>query len=265
MRNFIDIVSGHLFEARKKSPEDKGSKTDTKTKPTYDLFPDLEAGSKGVAKADGPAGAPALPGKKTTRKVPRTAGVDMNDPGMAAAMHGILNHGMEDEISDEEARANSNWGDDVGEHPIIPTNENLPAIISREISLDGGRIIPEWTQVKDLPGYMLNAIRAVGRALFREYTNTRIEDIQMLATVPGMNSETEVKAMMAWVMKNGVPGQKAKITLYGKEIEVSPWKTDDFSFLLGHDDMGYYVYAWVQKNGIRVGGNDDHKRLASPE
>lgn len=262
MRNLINIVNGRLFEAKKKSPEDKGSKTDTKTKSQFDFMPDLEAGSKGVAKAGAPAGTPTLPGKKATRKVPRTAGVDMSDPDMAAAMHGILNHGMEDEISDDEARANSNFGDDVGEHPIIPTNENLPAIISREISLDGGRIIPEWTQVKDLPGYMLNAIRAVGRALFREYTNTRIEDIQMLATLPGMNSETEVKAMMAWVTKNGVPGQKAKITLHGQEIEISPWKTDDFSFLLGHDAMGYYVYAWVQKNGIRLGAND-HKRLAS--
>jgi hypothetical protein len=256
MRKFIDIIS-------KKSLKEADD-TKIKDKSKFDFLNDLETGSKSVAKSSSKSSSPAKVNmdKKAARSKTRSAAMNanMSHPGAADAMHSMMNHGIEDEISDEQARRNAGYEDDIGEEPIIPNNENLPAIVNKDIALSGGTVNPEWHQVKNLPGYMLNAIRAGGRQVFNQFTNTPIEDIQMICTIPGMNSEHEVKAVMNWVRTNGVPADSAEMTFGGDvKADVRLWNTEQFSFLLVKDFMGYYVYSWVSKYGIHVG--QDKKKM----
>lgn len=269
MRQFMDIVTHHnLLEARKKkAPSDQGAPaaTDTADRPKFDFMPDLEAGSRSVAKAPGAAGAPSrvLPGSRATgnqtRRAAAAAGAGMMaHPGAADSMRALMGHGMEDEISDADAAQNAGGHPDTaGEHPIPVNNDNLPAIVNKDIALAGEhRVVPNWHQVKHLPGYMLNAIRAGGRQVFRQFTNTPLEDIQMICTLPGMNDEIEVKAVMHWVRQNGVADDEAEMDFAGQKVKVRLWKTEDFSFLLVKDFMGVYIYSWTGGRGTKLAGNE---------
>ncbi len=268
MRNFINIVANtRLFEADEREPdaEPVRSRTKTKTK-SMDFMSDLDAGGRDVAKAKTQTRPMTSLGKKAsgskTRRAASTAGAGMmNHPGMADAMAGIMGHGQADEISDADAARNAGMDTHLGDaRPVPPTNDNLPALVNKDIALTGGRIEPEWHQVKHLPGYMLNAIRAGGRQVFRQFTDTPIEDIQMICTIPGMNSEREVKAVMAWVRTNAQPQDQAEMTFGGGiKADVRLWQTADFSFLLVKDPMGFYVYSWV--GGIQKVGQDAPGRL----
>jgi hypothetical protein len=173
-------------------------------------------------------------------------------PGASDAMRTLMGHGVDDEISDADAARHAGMTpgpDAMGERPV-PNNDNLPAIVNRDIALAGGRITPTWHQVKALPGYMLNQIRAGGRAVFRQFIDTPLEDIQMICT--GMNDETEVKAVMHWVRRNGIADDAADMNFGGQTAEVRLWKTEDFSFLLVKDFMGIYVYAWTGGRGVHL-------------
>ena len=178
-----------------------------------------------------------------------------NHPSLHTAMNNIMSNQDQDEISDEQARQNANYSDDTSDVKPKPTNENLPAIINKQMTIYGDtKIQPTWHQVKNLPGYMLNAIRAGGRKVFKQFTNTPIEDIQMVCTL--LNSETEVKAVMNYAMKNGVLDDTAKMEFGGGiEADVKLYKTKDFSFLCVSDFAGKYVYSWVGGREFHVGQN----------
>ena len=87
----------------------------------------------------------------------------------------------------------------------------------------------EWHQVKHLPGYLRSSIRAFGRQIFRAFTKTPIEEIQVLASLGGRepNSMREIDAAAGWLQKNGVkdthavmdfersiPDYKAELVVY---------------------------------------------------
>lgn len=269
MRNFIDIVANTLlFEAGEPESPRRGTRTATKPKP-MDFMSDLDAGGRDLANV-GSRSRPPSPqslGKKAggskTRRAAATAGAGMmHHPGMADAMAGMMSHGEADEISDADAARNAGMDTTLGDaRPVPPTNDNLPALVNKDIALTGGRVEPEWHQVKHLPGYMLNAIRAGGRQVFRQFTDTPIEDIQMICTIPGMNPERDVKAVMAWVRTHAQPQDQAEMTFGGGiKADVRLWQSAEFSFLLVKDPMGHYVYAWVNSEGKTLSGSQS-KRL----
>lgn len=240
MRDFMNMVSV-LFEA---TDEEADPKVSTKSKDKFDFLRDLDIETKSMAKTKtktsdgGPTDVKAALGKKASGASTRdkASRAPMSADG-AEAIASMVSSGMKDSMSDDDAAIHAGL-------KIPVTNNNLPAIVNKEIALAGGKIAPEWHQIKHLPGYMISAIRAGGREVFLQFTTTPIEEIQMISTF--MDSDREVKAVMNWIKKNGKQYDSAEMT-FAKNIkaDVRLWKVDSFSFLLVRDFMGEYVYAWA--------------------
>lgn len=143
--------------------------------------------------------------------------------------------------------------------PIVPDGEipqpvkpqDLPAVIEREMIYTGGRAHPKWYQVKRLPGYMQQAIRLIGRKVFKSFTYTPIEEVHVLSTLT--NTESELQLTASWIKKHGnkVVHQKLEfeelIPDYEADMEV--WDVAGYQFALVKDFMGLYIYGWVPKSG----------------
>jgi hypothetical protein len=257
VRQYIDIIN----EAT------KPTKTGTKDKTGFDFMPSLEPGgavaTAGAAKRDV---APGLPGKKSRKRV-RSINAAPEVGAQAGQHFAQLGNvpDMHDEIDDAEARRRAGVGDDdmgaADDGVPEPVNiENLPAIINKEITETDGRFHPEWHQIKNLPRYIQQPIRALGRQIFGQFTDTPIEDIQMIGTIGNINPTQEVQGMMAWITKNGIRDQDAKMDfgqiMPGYEADTSLWNTKDFTFLLVKDFAGYYVYGWVGGREFHVGHHE---------
>jgi hypothetical protein len=119
--------------------------------------------------------------------------------------------GLEDEISDEEAAQEAGYNIDQDNDGYVEprqdlenlpaTIENMPAKVNNEIATSVG-VQPEWHQVRHLPGYLKAAIRALGRQVFGSFTDTRIEDIQVVANLGESgepNSARELNAVAGWL------------------------------------------------------------------
>jgi hypothetical protein len=255
MRKFIDILNE--------------IETKDKTKGPITLDINMEphnAGSvtttAGRAKKD-----VQVPGKKASAQQTRVSVKPINDPRAGNFMRDIANMDMQDEISDAEAARNAgHTPTHQGEEPVPPTPENLPAIISTAVAQTGENIQPNWHMVKHLPGYMQNAIRTLGRSVFRAFTDTPIEDIQVLSTLS--NSETEVRGMMAWIKHNGIRDDRAELdfdgTINGYGADVQIWNVEKYTFMLVKDFAGYYIYGWPGGRGVHV-GNTKMKQIESRE
>ncbi|MTH95215.1 hypothetical protein [Roseibium sp. RKSG952] len=204
-----------------------------------------------------------VPGKSASRAVTQTASMNVRMTPEArerAADHigSLLSSDLMDEISDTEAMRNAemNGGmDDETEgyiEDIPPTAGNLPSVISNAITETGGEITPEWHQVRHLPNYAVNQIRALGRQVFRQFTDIPVDDIQTVTTLT--NDETEVRHLMAWIQRYGQKDDEAVIefeaTIPGYDAEVQLWNVQDYGFLVVKDFGGYYVYGWPGGRGV---------------
>lgn len=262
MRNFIN-----LFEDRP-----------TKTKTDFGLLPQLDKG----AVATRPEGKLKVPGKRT-RKPFKAIELDPEIGAEAAthSMNALRNPefaNLRDVVSDDEARRIAGIDDaadldDVGIEPpgtdvvpFKPTTENLPAVINKEVAETNGKFFPEWRAIKHLPNYIQQPIRALGRQVFGQFTDTPIEDIMMIGTIGNLNPERDVVGMMHWIRKHGIRDDAANIDfsriMPGYEADVSLWKTEDYSFLLVKDFAGYYIYGWAGGRGVHI-EHKDHLRLTN--
>jgi len=261
MRQFIDIV-----EARRRTeppPTERPVTTiDQPEAGNFDFLRGFQGGGAVARAGPGTNVAQPLPGRRAQRR-PR-ANLSPEMTARASELMGRMPDLGDDEISDDEARRNA--GGDVGyEEPVPPTTENLPAVIGRDVARTGGRVNPEWHQIKSFPGYVKNAIRALGRSVFRQFTDVPIEDIQLLTTLGGINSETEVLGMMDWIRRHGVKDDAATLDfeqiMPGYQAEASLWRTDDYGFLLVRDFGGYYIYGFADGRGTRVAAPPERRRL----
>lgn len=177
----------------------------------------------------------------------RTGQVEM--PPEAAEKLSFLNRlGLEDEISDEEAarRAGVTRGE-ADQTPPEPTT--MPAVISQEIAAEEG-VEPEWHAVRNLPGYLQNGIRAMGRQVFGTFTKTPIEDIEVIANLGGQgpNDTRELSAVAGWLRKNAERHTEGEMNFaqsipdYGAEFVM--YKAEGRTFLLVKDFAGKYIYSW---------------------
>ena len=256
MCDLINLVSEALSEAN-----------DTKTKNKSDLKLDFEIPtSKGELSRERKSSAVSntdLPGRKASANRTRNLRINTtNNPEAMRAWAQLASSGLEDEISDEEAARRA--GRDLDTEGHLPrTPENLPAVISTAIARTDMNFEPEWHMVKHLPGYMSSAIRAVGRAVFRPITDTPIEEIQVISTLS--NSETEVKAMAAWLKRHGVKDDEMAMRFhdllpgYGADIQV--WNAEGYTFCVVRDPMGYYIYGWPGGRGTKVSQKEPPKMI----
>jgi len=173
-----------------------------------------------------------------------------------------------DAISDDEAMRNA--GVEQGEvepQPVEPST--MPAVISTALRAAGIQD-PEWHAVKHLPGYLQSGIRAIGRAVFAPFTNTPIEDVTVVANVndSGPNSEEEIKAVAAFLLKHGKVDMDASLEFhdripdYGAKVRLV--RSSGVSFLIVKDFAGHYIYSWPtsdEKTGIEGKAVPDRPRL----
>jgi hypothetical protein len=160
----------------------------------------------------------------------------------------MANLPQDDIISDAEARSNAGYGvaTDYEDIHIPRTPETLPSIISNEVARTTGEEMHfDWVQVKHLPGYLSAGIRSLGRQVFSQLTTTKIEDIQVLATI--LSDAQSVKYMAAWITKFGHKIDEMTMTFHqmgGVEAHCQVWTLDGFDFLIQKDFSGYYIYAF---------------------
>ena len=153
----------------------------------------------------------------------------------------------------------------AGAVPEPPRNpQNLPAVVSRALVQAGqGDFNPEWIMVRHLPGYMQNAIRALGRQVFRQFTETPVEDIQVMTTLT--HSQADVQRMFAFIRRNAVRDDVARIDFQqvvpGYDADVQLWRMMGYEFLLVRDFAGYYVYGWPGGRGTRLDAPTAPRRI----
>lgn len=285
MRKFLDAVlkgngtTTFILEAEVnlKPKVDLADKSDLK--PKIDLAEPTNLGSLAAGPQQGRAAAQAPERLRTqAQQNVRTRGP--TDTQSVGHMASLLGSGIEDDVfTDDEVAAQHHQGMATTYGEPIPTNpENLPDIV-RDFTpktpedlpdvLDqaGVHFYPEFTQVKHLPGYMQQAIRGLGRHVFRQFTDTPIEDIQCLCTFVEGVSEDDVKMMMKWVQQNGIRDDSAHIdfsqVMPGYKAETQLWNAADFSFLLVKDNANYYVYAWPEGRGVHLTGSKPAPQLES--
>lgn len=173
---------------------------------------------------------------------------------MSAMLSTMNTEGLTDEISDEEAMANAMDGPGTEFEVPEPVNShNLPAVISKELSTNP-HVVPEWHMVRHLPGYVQEPIRALGRRIFKEITQTPIEELQTMTTL--MNDEAEVRLVMSWIQENGVRKSRSEVTLEGifdgYRSDAQVWEAKGCCFLLVHDFAGYYIYGWPSADNLEL-------------
>jgi hypothetical protein len=269
--------------------------------PEFDDFNDVVGGVKNApaksepaasepAKKDAPAGGRAELNRASAE---RTRNVRLNPNDQMRDYLGRIDQldVGQDEIPDAELAPRAN--DPGYGEPEVPVEPNtLPDILHREVTVPGGEI--EWHQVRNLPGYMKNAVRVIGRQHFGQLTRTPIEDITVIAHLnqPGMQqmighrggpggfnpqgpgagadnftSMAEMQQVGRWLENNAqrlgdpgvehpnIPGYRAEIREYSA-MGIRFHVVRDF---MDNNLMGYYIYAWPEadsRNNNR-GGNDN--------
>lgn len=134
------------------------------------------------------------------------------------------------------------------------TPETLPAIINKAVVRSGHHFDVKWHMVKHLPGYFQSAIRTLGRHVFATFTDTPIEKIQVLSTFT--NSETELKQMGTWIMRNGHKDDHMTMSFQrifeNYDAEVAVWNVEGYSFAVVKDFAGKYIYGWPGGRGTKI-------------
>lgn len=135
-------------------------------------------------------------------------------------------------------------GDEVGE----VTPQTVPAVLHNAMTTTGG-IAPEWHRVGDLPGRLLGPIRQLSSQLFAQYTDTPVDEIQMIANLGGgPNSAKEVDAAAKWVVDNGELSSSDTVdfeqVMPGYTADTRLYDVGDVQVLLVKDAYGKYLYAW---------------------
>lgn len=203
-------------------------------------------------------GAPAaLPGVSASAPATRRAVASHAAMPAAAAAHmaSLSGRGLRDVVSDADALRNAGPAVDAVDGIEPRTPQNLPAIIQTAIAVSGDNsVTPQWHMVRHLPGYLREPIRAMGRQVFAQFTETAVEDIQTVTTLS--NREEEVKALMGWISRNGIRDDRAEMdfeqTMPGYKADVQVWSAEEYTFLLVRDFAGHYVYGWPGGRGVHL-------------
>lgn len=271
MRNFIQIVEG-LAEDAKKQKADKPASTSAPHKEA-----DPISGIKmGDATSKGELAAPNAnrdvagprPGTVSTARPARIQGaLDGSHLNHLGALMGNR------QLADMEAEVPQIEPTVVPE-PVPPTPENLPAVIQTAINRtdapEPGMPVfnPKWQMVRNLPGYMAQPIRALGRMIFSQFTDIPIDQINVMAS-PMVNTAREVDMMTHWIRRYGVRDDEAEMdfsqVMPGYQAQTQIWNAEGYTFMLVLDDMGHYIYSWPGGRGVHLDAPVDNPRLNESE
>lgn len=249
LSRYMTLFNARLVEA---------TRTKTQTKSPFDT------GTIGQTKVNAPAVAkPKATLKKATKTKTQAAmkGVELGTAGPQAMRHMMDLASNLDQIdtSQEQDLDIDLDQDEEGYEPVPTTPENLPAVINQDVMAQG-KVEPEWHMVKHLPGYVSKPIRAMGRQLFRAFTSTPIEKVNVLANLMGSgpNSKKELNAVAGTVHKLGRRLTEAEIEfesiMPGYSASTKIYEYKGYVFMLVQDFAGQYVYSWPTETNLL--GND---------
>lgn len=163
----------------------------------------------------------------------------------------------EDSVSDSDAlKSQVGYTDTKEDLPVVPSS--IPAVLNTQIA-QYGHIEPEWHMVRNLPGYMQNGIRMLGRQLFGTFTNTDLESIQVLANVMGQgpNSQKELNVVASWAKENASPAGEGDIDfdniMPGYKADIVQYSSNNIRLLFVKDEFGSYVYSWPESDSKNLG------------
>jgi hypothetical protein len=260
MRKFIDIISEAVRPTRMK----------TATDDMNSFMPQVDIDHGGaLAPAAQPASTSvaAPPISTASAATTRAAALNANIPAdlrASAAQHGgsflrDLERASGQAVTADELAASAAY---MNPTPTVAgvaeprPPENLPMVIQQAVMTGGDPDIdtsfnPDWHQVKNLPGNMLAAIRQMAGHVFREFTNTPTDDIQMMCDL--LNPSSDVRKMAGWIVRNGVKQNEATIdfseTMPGYAAmaglaECNLYNVEGYQFLVMRDRGGHYIYGW---------------------
>lgn len=186
----------------------------------------------------------------------RMTGVQL-PTGAEEKLAGIYDLNLNDEIPDEEIEQRVAAPTNV-KQPRFPrqmgTDVKVPSTALATISTaiaKAGEVQPEWHQVRHLPGYMQQPIRAMGRQVFGAFTSTPIENIQVLADLGSSgnpNSAREINAVAGWLRTHGERDTDGEIFFQRTIPDYTPeffiYKAQETTFMLVKDFAGQYIYSW---------------------
>lgn len=146
-----------------------------------------------------------------------------------------------------------------------PKAADLPAVLANALKVAGMQN-PKWHMVRNLPGYMSAGIRAIGRQVFRPFTSTEIEDIQVIANVNGSgpNTSAELNAVANFLVKFGTKNSDAAMHFHdripGYSAEMKVFTFANYTFLIVKDHAGQYIYSWPSTDN-KVATDDDTLKI----
>lgn len=258
-----------LFEAKKQQKPQSQSKTKQRT----DFAPDSEFdfNVNMEPKQDQlPSDAPKEK-KSSEQKSAKPRQRQMIDPiniqGAPSINFDLL---PDDEVSDEDALENL-LNDIRGTTSSVDTPRPKPktstdlATINKDVSVkktsstgkevgDKSLVNPNFLTISELPGYMVNGIRALGRSVFNICTSTKLENIEIIANVQGQGPHTnrEINAVVNWVHTNAPEDEQMSANasinfgsiIPGYQPDVRGYTSKEHTYLMVEDPYGRYVFRW---------------------
>ena len=149
---------------------------------------------------------------------------------------------VNDEEEDEEG---------VGVEEVEPNT--LPQEIRNDLRAQGN-LTARFHSVQNLPGYMQDGVRMMGKKVFSSITATPIEDMNVLANLGGQgpNEQRELNAVAGMVNmygeRRGDYEMKFDRILEGYEADIKVYEYKDQIFCLVKDFAGSYIYSWPAEN-----------------
>ena len=129
---------------------------------------------------------------------------------------------------------------------------------------------PDWMTIKQLPGYMQQGIRALGKTVFGSLTSTPLSKVSILANLQGggPSEERELNAVahharataqeprdLSMQFGEVIPGYEPDATLYVGEED---------TYLIVQDEMGKYIYHWPSSDTKGMDGGQREERPSRP-
>lgn len=265
--NFTQFLQEQPERQRSRKSEEQ-RRTQTRTHERPEVGPDLSAFDRDPSagrQAPAPYEKPKVGRTERTPGKPelKQAGAEqtaraMSDvaaqPDAMDKLADLMGSGLEDVISDEDAaRISGHRTPGFTPEPELTKKalaviEKMPKVINKKLAKDG-LVEPDWHQVKHLPGYMMSAIRAIGRAVFAPFTDTPIENIQVVANLGnGPNKSSEVNSVLDWLHKHARRDTEAELWFEDQipdyDAKVICYKASGYTFLAVKDFAGNYIYSW---------------------
>lgn len=120
---------------------------------------------------------------------------------------------------------------------------------------------PLWLRLDQLPGFMWQAIRAMGQSVFSPLTRTPIDRIEVIADLGGNgpHSRQQIDATSYRLRSQSSPSniveysaaELAQLSGGLYRAQAIQFETPDITYLLVKDPMGSYIYRWPTTDTYR--------------